>query len=54
MKTGQKDVMIQEFRVAFNDLEVAKEHADLKNRLGYKNVSVSLVDKFYCVNWDRK
>jgi hypothetical protein len=54
MEKGSKEVMITEFRVVFTDLEVAREHQHLKKRLGYKNVSLTQIDEWFAVNWDRK
>jgi hypothetical protein len=54
MKTGSKEVLITEFRVVFDDLEVAQEHQHLKIALGYSNVSITQIDGNFAVNWDRK
>jgi hypothetical protein len=54
MKTGKKEVLITEFRVIFDDLEVAQEHQHLKITLGYSNVSITQIDGNFAVNWDRK
>ncbi len=46
--------MIAEFRIAFKDLNTAKEIMKSKESFGYRNVSLTEVDNFYCVNFDRK
>jgi hypothetical protein len=51
---GDKDMMITEFRVVFKDLEIALEHLELKTNCGYPNVSLTQIDEYYAVNWDRK